>query len=135
MWFDRLGAAFVTSKLSQKQLAELSQVSEKTIKRLLTNRSYSPSLDTITRVAKALDTTPEELFSDTDARVLSGNLLTIQEDFEKLTAENGILSAENSMLKDKVAALTSDIDLLRIKLEHKEEIISLHNYYNSLIKR
>ena len=135
MWFDRLGAAFVTSKLSQKQLAELSQVSEKTIKRLLTNRSYSPSLDTITRVAKALDTTPEELFSDTDARVLSGNLLTIQEDFEKLTAENGILSAENAMLKNKVAALTSEIDLLRIKLEHKEEIISLHNYYNSLIKK
>lgn len=135
MWFERLGKAFVDSKMSQKQLAERSQVSEKTIKRMLTNRAYSPSLDTITRVAKALDTTPEDLFSDTDARVLSGNMVAVQEDFQRVTAENGILAAENAMLKDKVAALTSENDLLRIKLEHKEEIISLHNYYNSLNKR
>lgn len=134
MWFDRLGTAFLNSKLSQKQLAELSQVSEKTIKRLLTNRSYSPSLDTINRVSSALGISTEDLFSDTDARVLSGNLLTIQEDYEKLSAEFGLLSAENAMLKDKVSALTSENDLLRIKLEHKDEIISLHNYYNSIKK-
>ena len=134
MWFDRLGAAFINSKLSQKQLAEISQVSEKTIKRLLTNRGYSPSLDTLTRVVNALDISLEELFSDTDARVLSGNLIAIQEDVNRLTAENGLMDAEISMLKDKVAALSSENDLLRIKLEHKDEIISLHNYYNSIKK-
>lgn len=135
MWFERLGIAFADSKMSQKQLAERSQVSEKTIKRMLTNRNYSTSIDTITRVAKALDTTLEDLFSDTDARVLGGNMVSVQEELQRVTAEKGILEAENSMLKDKVVALSAEIDLLRIKLEHKEEIISLHNYYNSLNKR
>lgn len=31
---------------------------------------------------------------------------------------------------DKVATLTAEIDLLRLKLEHKEELLALHNYYN-----
>ena len=32
-------------------------------------------------------------------------------------------------MKDKVVALTAENDVLRLKLEHKEEIIALHNYY------
>ena len=44
-----------------------------------------------------------------------------------------LLQAENAMFKDKVTALTSENDLLRLKLEHKEEIISLHNYYKTIM--
>lgn len=135
MLFDRLGKAFVASKMSQKQLAEKSMVSEKTIKRMLTNRDYSPSLDTLTRVAKALGTPLEDLFSDTDARVLSGSVVTIQEEAERLSSENAMLLAENAMLKDKVGVLSSENDLLRMKLEHKDEIISLHNFYNSVANK
>ena len=31
--------------------------------------------------------------------------------------------------KHKVATLTAEIDLLRLKLEHKGELLALHNYY------
>ena len=40
--------------------------------------------------------------------------------------------AENTILKDKVATLTAEIELLNMQLKHKEEIIAIHNYYNKL---
>ena len=46
----------------------------------------------------------------------------------------GLLQAENSILKDKNGTLTAENDLLRMTLEHKEEIIALHNYYKTHIE-
>ena len=40
--------------------------------------------------------------------------------------------AENAVLKDKVSNLSVENDVLRMKPEHKEEIIFLQNYYNKL---
>jgi cell division protein FtsB len=50
-------------------------------------------------------------------------------DNAQINAEMALLQAELSVLKDKVVILTAENDLLKMKLEHKEEIIALHNYY------
>ena len=52
-----------------------------------------------------------------------------------LQTEFASLSEEVTDLKLKNVTLQAENDLLRIKLEHKEEIISLHNYYNSVIMK
>ena len=135
MWLEKLNDAIVKSGMSNKNLAEKSCVSEKTIIRIRKSGGASlPSLDTLGELCSALGTTLEEIFSESNARLASGDLITLQNEVERLTAENGLLVAENTMLKDKVGVLTTEIDLLRTKLEHKEEIIALHNYYNSIIK-
>jgi hypothetical protein len=36
------------------------------------------------------------------------------------------------MLKAKNAALTTEIELLKKELLHKEELLALHNFYNKL---
>jgi hypothetical protein len=36
------------------------------------------------------------------------------------------------MLKSKIAAMATEIELLKKELQHKDEIIALHNYYNKL---
>jgi FtsZ-binding cell division protein ZapB len=92
-----------------------------------------PRFGTLGDIASALGTSLEEIFSESNARLASDDLITLQNEVDRLTAENGMLSAENSMLKDKVGVLTAENDLLRIKLEHKDEIISLHNYYNAVM--
>ena len=135
MWIEKLNDAIVKSGMTNKQLAEKSRVSEKTINRIRKAGGASqPSLVTLSDLCNALDTTLEEIFSESSARLASSDLITLKNEVDRLNAENGILVAENSMLKDKVGVLSTEIDLLRTKLEHKEEIIALHNYYNSIIK-
>lgn len=43
-----------------------------------------------------------------------------------------MIAAENAVLKEKIAALTAENNLLSMQLKHKEEIIAIHNYYNKL---
>jgi hypothetical protein len=46
-----------------------------------------------------------------------------------------LISVENDMLKAKVAALTTEIELLKKELEHKNELLALHNYYKTHIEQ
>ena len=41
-------------------------------------------------------------------------------------------SAENAILKAKVDALTAEVEMLKREIQHKDEIIAIHNYYNKL---
>lgn len=135
MWNEKLNDAIAKSGLSNKQLADKSRVSEKTIIRIRRSGGASqPSLDTLGDLCSALDISLEDIFSESNARLASNDLITLQNEVERLNAENALLMAENAMLKDKANVLTAEIDLLRTKLEHKEEIIAVHNYYNSIIK-
>lgn len=135
MWIEKLNDAIMKSGMSNKQLADKSRVSEKTIVRIRKSGGASqPSLDTLGDLCAALGTSLEDLFSESNARLASCDHITLQNEVDRLTAEIGLLTAENTMLKDKVGVLTTEIDLLQTKLEHKEEIIALHNYYNSIIK-
>lgn len=134
MWLEKLNEAIEKSGLSNKQLAEKSHVSEKTIARIRAGGASRPYLDTLGDLTSALDITLEDIFSESNARLATGDLTSLQNDVDRLTTEINMLTAENAMLKEKVGALTSENDLLRIKLEHKEEIITIHNYYNSIIK-
>ena len=136
MWIEKLNNAISKSGMTNKQLAEKSHVSEKTIIRIRKSGGASqPSLDTLAELCSALETSLEDIFSESNARLASGELITLKNEVERLAAENGILVAENSMLKDKVSVLTTEVELLRTKLEHKEEIIALHNFYNSVLNK
>ena len=133
MWLEKLKELKGKSGLTIKQIAEKKHLSEKTVERIFSGKTDHPYMDTLSEIVSAIGGSLDDLFSDTHARLASGDLITLQNDVDRLNAENGMLSAENAMLKDKVVALSSENDILRTKLEHKEEIISLHNYYNSVI--
>ena len=44
-------------------------------------------------------------------------------------AERDLITAENAILKSKVDALTAEVELLKREIQHKDEIIAIHNYY------
>ena len=133
MYFKRLVQAFEDSKLTHKQLAEKSQVSEKTISRMLTTPDYQPSLVTATRVAKALNISLQELFAETDVVLIRKDVLADLEESKRFVEGCRTLSTENIALREKVASLEKKVENLQTKLQHKEEVISLHESYKSLL--
>ena len=133
MWLDNLKELKKEKGLSSKQIAEMTSLPERTVVRIFSGDTPNPYVDTLYRIVAVLDGSLDDVLADSKTVVGSKNLITLQSEVDRLTAENAMLTAENAVLKDKVGVLAAENDLLRIKLEHKEEIVRLHDYYNSLI--
>lgn len=132
MWLDRLKELKAQTGLSNKAIAELTFSSEKTIHRIFTGENDNPYIDTLDRIAKALGSTLDYIFSDTKVVIGEQNLATLQENLAVVEAERDMVLAENAVLKEKVSALTAENNLLSLQLKHKEEIVAIHNYYLKL---
>ena len=133
MWLDNLKELKTKSRMSSKQIAEMTNLPERTVARIFSGDTDNPYVDTLRRIVTVLGGSLDDLFAECKTIVGGKDLLALQSDVDKLTVENSILNAENAVLKDKLAAINAELDLLRLQLEHKDEIIRLHNYYNSLI--
>lgn len=133
MWLDNLKELKKKSGMSSKIIAEKTNLPERTVVRIFSGDTDNPYVDTLRRIVAVLDGSLDDLFAESKIVVGNQNLVTLQAEVDRLTAENGMLAAEIVVLKDKVVALTAENDFIRLKLEHKEEIISLHNYYRAFI--
>lgn len=133
MWLDNLKELKAKTGMSSKQIAEKTNLPERTVSRIFSGDTDNPYVDTLRRIVAVLGGSLDDIFAESKTVVAGQDLVALQTDVERLTAENSLLSVENSVLKDKVATLTAESDLLRLKLEHKEEIIALHNYYKTLM--
>ena len=119
--------------LSSKQIAEETNLPERTVVRIFSGDTPNPYVDTLYRIVAVLDGSLDDVLADSKTVVGSKNLITLQSEVDRLTAENAMLTAENAVLNDKVGVISAENDILRMKLEHKEEIIRLHNRYNAYI--
>ena len=133
MWLDNLKEMKKAKGLSSKQIALMTNLPERTVIRIFSGDTDNPYMDTLRRIVAVLDGSLDDLFAESKTIVGTKDLATLQAEVDRLTAENSIIAAENVILKDKVVTLNAEIEILRMKLEHKEEIISLHNYYKSVI--
>lgn len=132
MWLEKLKELKKSSGMSAKQIADATKIPESTIKRIFAGDTDNPYVDTLRRIVDVLGGSLDELFAESKMRVANTDLVTLQAEYDKLQAEFVNLQAENVSLKDKVVTQAAELDRLRLTLEHKEEIISLHNYYNKL---
>ena len=132
MWLDNLKELKKNKGMTTKQIAEATNLPERTVSRIFSGDTDNPYVDTLHRIVSVLGGSLDSILADSKTVVGDANLITLQDDIDRLSSEATLLQAENAMLKDKVVNLTTENDLLRMKLEHKEEIISLHNYYIKL---
>lgn len=132
MWLENLKELKKSKGMSSKQIAEKANLPERTVSRIFSGDTPNPYIDTLYHIVAVLDGSLDDILADSKTIVGNKNLITLQEDVDRLNSEMLLIKAENAMLKDKVVSLTTENDILRIKLEHKEEIISLHNYYINL---
>jgi transcriptional regulator with XRE-family HTH domain len=133
MWLDNLKELKKNAGKTAKQISEQANLPERTVVRIFSGDTPNPYVDTLYRIVTVLGGSLDDILADSKTVVGSANLATLQSEADRLNSELALLQAENVMLKDKVGVLTAEIDILTMKLEHKEEIISLHNYYNSLM--
>lgn len=139
MWLDNLRELKKERNVNNKWIAEATNLPERTVNRIFSGDTDNPYVDTLHRIVTVLDGSLDTILADTKVVVGSTDLITQQEDIdrltaevEQLTAELALVSAESAVLKDKIVTLTAENDILRLKLEHKEEIIAVHNYYIKL---
>lgn len=132
MWLDKLKDLKKRSGMSTKQIADKTNMSERTVTRIFSGETYAPGIDKLRDIVYAMGGSLDDILDESDFHLptpLAEALKT-----ENTTLQNAVndLTDENVRLKDENAALKVEIDRLRLILEHKEEIISLHNYYNKL---
>lgn len=125
MWLDNLKELKKKTGMSSKQIADMTNLPERTVNRIFSGDTDNPYVDTLRRIVAVLGGSLDDIFTECKTVVANTSLIALQADYDKI-------AAENVTLKDKVVTLEAELDRLRLTLEHKEEIIALHNYYNKI---
>ena len=127
------------TEISLKQIAEMENLSEKSVSNVFLGKSKNPGVDLIRRIIHALGGSWREIFGESDAVIGSQDLVTLQAEVTRLTEENAVLTSSLNMAnldlsvqKDKVVVLENEIKILRLKLEYEEKLVAVHNFYNKL---
>ena len=133
MWLENLQELRKLTRMSYKQIAELTNLPERTIVRIFSGDTDHPYADTLDIIVKALGYDLGAIFADTKVVVATDDLVEIKENVNVVEAERELTLVENEMLKTKISALTTEIELLKKELQHKDELLALHSYYKSVI--
>ena len=120
--------------LSVKTMADMSRLHlpDETIGRVLSGKTADPGISTVLDISETVGLKPYEIFMDATLAAEFKAFLELKSRSEETEAERIRIVAENENLKATNAGLVDRIRVLEMKLEHKEEIIALHNYYNKL---
>ena len=102
--------------MSSKQIAEVTNLPERTVKRIFSGDTDNPYVDTLQRIVTALGGSLDDIFADTKLVVGEKTLVVLQENVEVATAERDLVAAENAILKDKLAALAAENEMLKMEL-------------------
>lgn len=134
MWLDRLKELKKAKGMTSKQIADATKIPESTVKRIFSGETDNPYVDTLRRIVIALDSSLDEIFAETKVIVATETLAEVKENVEVVETERDLLLIELEMLRAKTAAQETEIMLLKERLQHKEELLAVHNYYNKLTK-
>lgn len=139
MWRDRILEAKKEKGITTKSMADYAHMPEKTVARILTGKTQAPYVDTVITLGASVGLSSREIFSEAGVVVGDQDLMAMQTEAARLAAEVAQAQADVAMLKAEVATLTAENDLLRLKLDHKDEVINLQkeiialgNYCNKL---
>ena len=140
MWREKIIEAKKAKNITTKMMSEKVRLPDQTICRILSGKTATPRIDTVLDLGASVGLSAWELFSDTTSVLGDKNLVTLQEELDQanaalsaLRSEFASLSEEATNLKVENVTLKAENDLLKLNNEHKDEIIRLHNYYNSLM--
>ena len=134
-WLERIKDAKKSNNITTKQMSERIGLPLQTIERILAGRTRSPYIDTVLDLGAAVGLTPKEIFTETGTVLGEQDLSAYQAEVEALKAELASVTADNVDLKAKIAAQEAELDLMRMKMDHKEQIIALHERYVRVLER
>jgi transcriptional regulator with XRE-family HTH domain len=135
MWLDNLKELKKAKGMTVTQLADATKLPESTIKRIFSGDTTDPYVTTIHRIVVALGGSLDHILADTNAVLATETIVEVKEVAEVVEAERDLVLVENEMLKSKNAALTTEVELLKKELQHKEELLAVHNFYRTHLEQ
>lgn len=135
MWLDNLKELKKKTGMSSKQIAEKTNLPERTVVRIFSGDTDNPYVDTLHRIVSVLGGSLDDILADTKVVVATETVVELKESVDATVAERDLIAVENEMLKNKNTALTTENELLKKELAHKEELLALHNYYRAHLER
>jgi len=135
MWLENLKELKKAKGMTSKQIADATKIPESTIKRIFSGETDDPYVSTIHRIVTVLGGSLDQILADTNVVLSTESIVEVKETVGVVEAQRDLIAVENEMLKTKNAALTTEIELLKKELQHKEELLALHNYYKIHIEK
>lgn len=132
MWLDNLKELKKAKGMTCKQISNATNIPESTIKRIFSGDTDNPYVDTVRRIAIALDSSLDEIFAETKVVVATETLAEVQENAVAVEAEKEVIEVKNDMLEAKITAMTMEIELLKKELQHKDELLAVYNYFTKI---
>ena len=123
--------------MSNKCIAEKMHLSERTIGRIFSGEA-PVDIDHLKALAQIFNVTLDDVLNNADFKVpipeteaLQNENTALKAKIKELTDNAALTQAEMVILKEKIAVLTAENDLLRIKLEYEQKIGAIHDFYTN----
>lgn len=132
MWLDNLKELKKNKGMTAKQIADATKIPESTIKRIFAGDTIDPYVSTIHRIVTVLGGSLDNILADTNAVLAPEKVIEVKETVEVVEAERDLVLAELEMLRAKTTAQEAEIQLLKERLHHKDELLAVYNYFTKI---
>lgn len=121
--------------ITAKSMSERSRIHtpEETISRVLSGKTADPGVATVLDLGETVGLAPYEIFMDSTLAAEFRAFLELKSKSEETEAERIRIIAENEELKTINTTLSQKIEKLEMLLQHKNELLELHDFYRKLI--
>lgn len=140
MWLDNIKELKKTTGMSVKQIADKTNLPERTVARIFSGDTDNPYVDTLHRIVTALGGSLDDILADTKVVVATETLVEVKETLAEIEgaanvmeAERDLIKIENERLKVENANMATELQLLKRELQHKDELLALHSFYSRFI--
>ena len=117
MWLDNLKELKKRTGMTAKAIAKQANLPDATVENVLAGTVKNPRIDTIRQIVTALGGSLDEIFAESGAVIGDQKLSKMQE-------ERDLLAIECHSSRNVILELRKENQILQLKLEHKDEIIS-----------
>jgi transcriptional regulator with XRE-family HTH domain len=117
MWLDNLKELKKRTGMTAKAIAKQANLPDATVENVLAGTVKNPRIDTIRQIVAALGGSLDEVFAESGAVIGDQKLSKMQE-------ERDLLAIECHSSRNVILDLRKENQMLQLKLENKDEIIS-----------
>ena len=98
MWLDNLKELKAKTGMSSKQIAEKTNLPERTVSRIFSGETDNPYVDTLRRIVAVLGGSLDDIFTECKTVVAAQDIVALQADVERLNSEVALLNTENNRI-------------------------------------
>ena len=135
MWLDKLKALKKETGTTNKFIAEKTHRSERTIARFFSGET-ALGIDEVRDIVLLMGGSLDDILDESDFKMpipeveaLKAEIDSLSKTIDEMIANETLLKAENAVMSDRIGSLTAENDILRVKLELKDEMLAIHKFY------